>query len=79
MESKTTFSEQLRRAVDDCGMTRYRICQRAGLDQATMSRFMRGAVGMLMPTLDRLVDVLDVELRPRTRAARRPKHGKAQK
>jgi transcriptional regulator with XRE-family HTH domain len=55
------FSDQIRRAVDSSGMSRYRICKEAGIDQATFSRFMAGKVGMALPTLDALADVLGLD------------------
>ncbi len=47
-------------------MSRYRICKRAVIDQATFSRFMAGRVGLSLPTLDALAEVLglDVVARP---------------
>jgi len=78
MKTKRTLSEQVRRAVDACGLSRYEVCRRAQLDQASMSRFMRGQVGLEMATLDRLGMVLGLELRPTRRASRKGnEHGKA--
>jgi len=37
-----TFSDQIRRAVDQSGMSRYRICKLLGVSEANMSRFMAG-------------------------------------
>ena len=59
---RVKLSDQIRRAVDASGVSRYRICKAAGIDQATMSRFMAGRVGLLMPTLDALADVLGLDL-----------------
>jgi transcriptional regulator with XRE-family HTH domain len=67
------FSDQIRRAVDSSGLSRYRICKDGGIDQATMSRFMSGKIGLSMPTLDALADVLglDVVAHRKTNAAKR--------
>ena len=40
------FSEELRRAVRECGMSRYAISVQTGIDQATLSRFMKGERGL---------------------------------
>ena len=70
-KKRIRFSDQIRRAVDSSGLSRYRICKEAGIDQATFSRFMSGKVGMALPTLDALADVLglDVVAREKTDAA----------
>lgn len=52
------LSDQIRRAVRDCGMTRYAIFKATGIDQATLSRFMSGQRGLPMKTLDVLADFL---------------------
>ena len=52
-----TLSDGIRAAVrtaNKAGVSRYAICKEAGLDQATMSKFMAGTVGLQMDTLDRL-------------------------
>jgi transcriptional regulator with XRE-family HTH domain len=64
-EKRIKLSDQIRRAVDESGLSRYRICKDAGIDQATFSRFMAGKVGLSMTTLDALADVLGLELRPK--------------
>ena len=56
------LSEQIRRAVDDCGQTRAAIGQAADIDESTLSRFMSGERGLSMKTLDRLADYLDLNI-----------------
>ena len=56
------LSEQIRRAVDASGLSRYRICKEAGLDQSAFCRFMAGKVGLLQQNLDRLADVLGLDV-----------------
>ena len=53
-----TFSDEIRRAVDASGRSRYRICKEIGVAQATMSRFMAGKGGLSMGILDKLADLL---------------------
>jgi hypothetical protein len=54
---KDKLSDQIRDAVDNSGVTHYRLCAESGVQQSTLSRFMRGG-GMSLDTLDRLADVL---------------------
>jgi transcriptional regulator with XRE-family HTH domain len=61
------FSESLRRAIRDCGMTRYAISVRTGVAQSTLSRFMKGERGLSLSAIDRLMDALGLEIRPRKR------------
>ncbi len=57
-----TFSNQIRKAVDECGMSRYRICKEIDLDQATMSRFMSGKGFLSEECLDRLAVLLGLQV-----------------
>ena len=61
-KKRIRFSDQIRQAVDSSGLSRYRICKEAGIDQATFSRFMSGKVGMALPTLEALADVLGLDV-----------------
>jgi transcriptional regulator with XRE-family HTH domain len=56
------LSDQVRRAVDRSGLSRYRICKLAGIDEGSFSRFMAGKVGLSLPTLDALADVLNLDV-----------------
>jgi len=68
---RTTLSDQLRRAVDECPESRYRICRIIGMDQANMSRFMSGQTGLTLDTADRLAEFLGMELVERSREGRK--------
>ncbi len=59
---RAKLSDQIRRAVDDCGQTRYRISIETGIDQSTLSRFRSGERGLPMNTLDKLADYLDLNI-----------------
>ena len=59
------FQDQLREAIDASSLSRYRICKLAGFSQSTMCRFMRRQGSMSLPSVDRLVAVLDLQLVPR--------------
>jgi transcriptional regulator with XRE-family HTH domain len=53
-----TFSDQLRRAINNCGMTRYQIAKRTGISEATLSRFMSGQRGLTLKAVDTLAVLL---------------------
>ena len=55
-------SDQLRVAIDSCGVTRYRIAQETGIAEATLSKFMAGKSGLSMKALDRLGEYIDLEV-----------------
>jgi plasmid maintenance system antidote protein VapI len=56
------FSDQLRHAIETCGVTRYQLSQATGIDQATLSRFISGKGGLSMPILDRLGECLGLQI-----------------
>jgi hypothetical protein len=62
--SYPAFSDRIRDAVDQDQRSRNAICQAAGIDPAAMSRFMAGTVGLSTTSLDRLLPVLGLELKP---------------
>jgi len=56
------FSDQIRQAVDDSGITRYRIWKDTGLSESMLSRFMSGDRGLSMTALDALAKYLDLHV-----------------
>jgi hypothetical protein len=58
------LSDRVRDAVDACGRSRYAVCKAIGLNQGTLSRFMKGG-GLSLDSLDRLAEFLrlDVEVK----------------
>ena len=56
------LSDQIRRSIETCGMTRYRISKETGIDQSNLSRFIHGEVGLSMDSLDRLADLLNLNI-----------------
>lgn len=64
---RTPFSDSLRRAIDESGMSRYRICKLIGLNQATMSRFMSGKGGLSFEALNKLAELLKLRVVPERR------------
>jgi plasmid maintenance system antidote protein VapI len=67
---RESFSDQLRRAIDESGMSRYAVCKAIGVHQSTMSKFMNGKGGMSIEALDRLGELLGLHVtgkRPKRR------------
>jgi transcriptional regulator with XRE-family HTH domain len=60
-----TFVEQLRRLMRDCGETRYSLSQKTGIDQSALSRFANGSRGLSMQAINRVFEVLDLEIKRR--------------
>jgi transcriptional regulator with XRE-family HTH domain len=59
---RKSFSDEIRAAVDACGLSRYRLCMTIGLDQGALSKFMSGKAGLSVAYLDKLADVLDLHV-----------------
>jgi len=56
------LTDQIRRAIDESGMSRYRLWKETGIDQAVLSRFMTGKAGMAFKSLDVLADALSLRI-----------------
>lgn len=58
------LSDQLRRAIDDSGLTRYAIAKAAKIDESALAKFYNGYPhrGLSMDALDRLGEVLELSL-----------------
>lgn len=69
-KNREKLSDQIRRAVDASGLSRYRICKTLGLGEATMSRFMNRQGGLSMQTLDALAELLRLNIAADTRKGR---------
>ncbi|HEY8669058.1 MAG TPA: helix-turn-helix transcriptional regulator [Tepidisphaeraceae bacterium] len=57
-----TLVDQIRRAVDDCGMSRYALGQLIGMDKAQMSRFMAGKGFLSEDSMNRLAESLHLSI-----------------
>ncbi len=56
------LSEQVRQAIEASGLTRYRIWQLTGINQSTLSKFANRKIDLSMDSLDKLADVLDLNI-----------------
>ncbi len=63
------LSDQIRRAVDESGLSRYRICKDLGIPESSLSRFMAGHGAMSLQRIDELAEYLGLELKRRSRPA----------
>ena len=61
MATKLSFTNQLRKCIDGCGSSRYRIGVSTGIDHATISRFMNGKGGLSGPNLDALAECIGMK------------------
>lgn len=59
-----TVSEQLRKAIETCGMTRADIARGCGVADSVLSRFVAGEKGLRSENLDTLCGFLGLELKP---------------
>jgi hypothetical protein len=62
MTRTPTVSEQIRGIIDESQLTRYALAQAAGIDHATMSRFMSEAGGLSLAAIDRIGRVLGMRV-----------------
>jgi len=60
--STELFSDQLRRAISQSGLSHYAICQATGINKAALSRFVNGKMGLSLESIDRIVAVLSLRL-----------------
>lgn len=59
------FSEAVREALQETGLSLYEISKRSGVSQSVLSRFMREERDITLGTLDRLEAVLRLSIGPR--------------
>lgn len=62
MAKRQRFSEQLRRAVEQSDLSRYRISKQTGIAQSILSRFVNEGAGLSMESVDKLCECLGLRL-----------------
>lgn len=64
MATKRTkqLTDQLRQAVDDCGLTRYQIAKETGIDESALAKFYNGHRGLSMEALNALGECLQLTI-----------------
>lgn len=68
--------DEIRRAIERSGVSRYRISQETGIDQGQLSKLMAGTSGLSIERLEQLARYLDLEIIVRPRQRRRKAKGK---
>jgi transcriptional regulator with XRE-family HTH domain len=56
------LTDQLRQAIVDSGLTRYRIAKETGVSEATLSKFHLGQRGLSMTAMDRVGELLGLKI-----------------
>lgn len=56
------LTDQLRQAIDDSGLTRYRIAKETGISEPTLSKFYLGQRGLSMEALNALGEFLQLTI-----------------
>jgi hypothetical protein len=67
----TTVTDALRRAVEQCGQTRYAISKATGIPASVLSRFVAEGRGLRSESIDRLCTHLGLVLVARRSKARK--------
>jgi transcriptional regulator with XRE-family HTH domain len=67
---RVKLSDQVRRAVDASGLSRYRIAKDIGVAESTVSRFMAGKGGLSLANLDAMADLLGLDIAASKRRTR---------
>lgn len=61
-QRRKTLTDQLRQAIDNSGLTRYRIAKETGINEAALSKFYRGERGLSTESLNSLADCLQITI-----------------
>ena len=71
---KTSLTDQLRQLIESAEISRYELWRQTGIDQAVLSKFVNHKGGLSMESLDKIGELLDLQITKRpTPTARRPK------
>jgi len=56
------LSEQLKKAIRDSDLSQYGIATKAGVPREVISKFLKGRVGLSLPTIDAIGKVLRLRI-----------------
>jgi len=56
------LTDQLRQAIDDSGLTRYRIAKETGISESALAQFYNGRRGLSMEALNTLGEFLQLRI-----------------
>ena len=72
---KISLTDQLRQLIESAEISRYQIWQQTGIDQAVLSRFVNRKEGLSMESLDKLGEILDLQITKREKKSARRRKG----
>ena len=58
----TTLSDQVRKAIKGCGLSRYAISKQPGVSEAMLSKFMAKKNDLTLGTVNRMAPILGVRI-----------------
>ena len=58
----TLLTDQLRQAIDDSGLTRYRIAKETGISESALAQFYNGHRGLSIEALNALGEYLQLKI-----------------
>ena len=61
-QKRSKVTDQVRRHIQMCGLNCYAIAAATGIDKSALSRFLSGERGVSAKALDRLGELLDLEV-----------------
>jgi len=64
MDRKKDLEQQLRQAIRDSGMSRYRLARLTGISDGVLANFYTGKRSLTLRTAAKLATALGLELRP---------------
>jgi hypothetical protein len=59
---RAKLSDQLRQAIDASGLSRYALAKLSDIDESALAKFYNGHRSLSMPAMDRLGQVLELEI-----------------
>jgi transcriptional regulator with XRE-family HTH domain len=61
-QRSTLLTDQLRQAIDDSGLTRYRIAKETGISESALAQFYNGKRGLSINALNALGEFLQLKI-----------------
>ena len=73
---KTSLTDQLRQLIESAEISRYELWRQTGIDQAVLSKFVNHKGGLSMESLDKIGELLDLQITKKPKPAVRIRKGK---
>jgi len=68
-----SLSKELRKKINECGTTSYRISKDTGIDPASLGRFVKGQRGLSLYAIEKLMDYFNLEVRSKSPSGLQPR------